>query len=378
MTYNKEVPFSGVVLKTAIYAGSFDMLTAGHVFVINEALAIFGKLYIAIGTNPGKKTAYSLEDRIQMIKNAFPNEPKIEVVSFENQFLVNFCRNNNIDVMVRGIRNVADLEYETQILYINEKINKNIKSVYFIPPTELAGVSSSMVKGLIGFPEWQFAVEGLVPKANMPMINEVFYGEKLLKSVINPGLYPGVDFAPVVTKIYSANGRYYHTLQHLTEMLIHIHENSGLAMFDWRKPAMFKAAVYHDIVYDPLGKDNEEKSVEKFLEMAKGEDRSAEETDLIRALILATKNHESDDDLHNTFIDADLSILGSVPDRFNEYERQIRAEYSMAPDNLYNRGRAEFIEEMLARPKIFLTKGSAKFEVAARSNLKSLLARLRA
>ncbi len=358
-------------MKTGIYAGSFDMLTSGHVWVINQALAIFDKLYIAIGTNPGKKTAFALYERIAMIKAAFPNEPKIEVVSFENQFLVNFCKNNSIDIMVRGIRNVADLEYETQVLYINEKINKNIKSVYFIPPTELAGVSSSMVKGLIGFPEWQFVVEGLVPKVNMPTISSWHYGPRFRNSM------HGINYNyPEIAKLYCAPGRYYHTLQHIEEMMSEISLNVNLNMFDWRRKAMMTAALYHDIVYSPLAKDNEEKSVEMYLEMTKDNMTSPEEIRFVTSLILATKNHEAEDLMQNLFIDADLAILAAPRDRFNEYERQIRAEYSMAPDVLYNKGRAEFVSDMLARPKIFLTNEFAKKEAAARSNLQSLLTKL--
>jgi pantetheine-phosphate adenylyltransferase len=364
-------------LKTAIYAGSFDPITAGHVFVINEALAIFDKLYIAIGTNPGKKTTFNLPERIQMIKNAFPNEPRIEVTSFENQFLVNFCKNKKIDVMVRGIRNVADLEYETQILYINEKINKNIRSVYFIPPTELAGVSSSMVKGMIGFPEWQFAVEGLVPKANMPILMTKHYGQQLSELLLSENLGIGYHY-PDLVELYNAPGRYYHTIQHVVEMVKSLLMNSTtISLFDWRRRAMFYAALYHDIVYNPLAKDNEEKSVELFKEMAQDQHLTSEEVRYISALIMATKNHESDDESRNFFIDADLSILAAPEDRFNEYERQIRAEYSMAPDQIYNKGRAEFIDEMLARPTIFLTENYAKYEDKARANLTNLATRLR-
>jgi pantetheine-phosphate adenylyltransferase len=366
-------------LKTAIYAGSFDPITAGHVFVINEALAIFDKLYIAIGTNPGKKTTFNASERVQMIKNAFPNEPRIEVVSFENQFLVNFCKNNNIDVMVRGIRNVADLEYETQILYINEKINKNIRSVYLIPPTELAGVSSSMVKGMIGFPEWQFAVEGLVPKANISILMAKHYGEPLVNFIKQSDLGVGWLIEEEI-KLYNASGRYYHTTQHILEMMKSLSENCWeISIMDWRRRPLYYAALYHDIIYDPLAKDNEEKSSQFFHEVVKSHNLhlTPKDIDLVSSLIMATKNHDSGDKLHQLFIDADLSILAATSDRFNEYERQIRAEYSMAPEQVYNKGRAEFIDEMLARPKIFLTENYARYEDRARANLTKLVERLR-
>ena len=76
--------------------------------------------------NSQKKSTYSITDKIQMIKNVYSENPRVEVVSFENQFLVNLCRENKIDAMIRGLRNVEDLDYEKQILYLNTKMNSKI------------------------------------------------------------------------------------------------------------------------------------------------------------------------------------------------------------------------------------------------------------
>jgi predicted metal-dependent HD superfamily phosphohydrolase len=271
------------------------------------------------------------------------------------------------------------LDYEKSVLYVNNKINSQLKTVYFVAPTEVANISSSLVKSLIGLPEWQFVVEGLIPKANMSSINAWYYGGEKLTTMATDADY---DYQTII-KLYSAPGRYYHTLQHLAEMLHELKTNININMFDWRSRALRTAAVWHDAVYSPLAKDNEEKSVELFLESTKGQHdnpetyRTPEEAAFITALILATKNHESEDPIHNLFIDCDLAILAFNTNRFNEYERQIRAEYSMAPDAVYNKGRAEFVEEMLKRPKIFLTQQFEKRESAARANLKNLLEKLR-
>lgn len=359
-------------MKTFLYGGSFDLWTMGHQYIAEQAVDLCDKLYIAVATNTDKKAAFSTNEKMEMIKNTFPNNPKIEVVSFENQFLVNFCKQHNVDAQVRGLRNVGDLDYEKSVLYINNKINPQIKTVYFIAPTEVANISSSLVKSLIGLPEWQFIVEKLIPIVNMPTINAWYYGGTKLSNAATSATY---DYHSIV-KLYSASGRYYHTLQHLIEMLDIIEKNCHLASFDWRKRALKTAVIWHDAVYNPLAKDNEEKSVELYLEYAKQYQVSPEESRFVTALILATKSHEGEDPMHNLFIDADLSILAAKSERFNEYERQIRAEYSMVPDALYNKGRAEFIEGMLQRPTIFLTNEFSYMEEDARKNLSGLLERL--
>lgn len=359
-------------MKTFLYGGSFDLWTVGHQFIADEALALCDKLYIAVATNSNKKATFSTQEKVEMIKNAFPLNPKVEVVSFENQFLVNFCKQHHVDAQVRGLRNVADLDYEKSVLYINNKINPQLKTVYFVAPTEVANISSSLVKSLVGLPEWQFIVQDLIPKSNMSIIMAEHYGKPLLDMLKSGQLGLSIDY-PLVSKLYSAPGRYYHTLQHVIEMLASLQNHANLAILDWRRRALFAAAIYHDIVYNPLAKDNEEKSVELFKELSKDGDYSSEEIRFISALVMATKNHESDDPLHNLFNDADLSILAAKPDRFNEYERQIRAEYSFAPDALYNKGRGEFVQEMLSRPVIFTTKEYSEYETAARTNLTNLL-----
>ncbi len=364
-------------MKTAIYAGSFDIFTVGHKFIADEALSVFDKLYIAIGTNPGKKSLFSLEDKIQMIKNSYPDNSKVEVVSFENQFLVNFCRNNDIGFVVRGLRNVEDLEYEKQINFMNNKINSKVKTIYFIPPTELSNVSSSLVKSLIGLPEWQFIVpDMLASKANMPFMTELAYPSKKVKDILKSMVYyvsgGKIDDETLNKIIYNYNSpeRYYHTMQHINEMFS--------LLEDWEKDNHFHstyiplAILFHDAIYNPFSKTNEEDSVKLFDESVYMDSKAKQE---IKDLIMITKTHQSNGyHVQDLMIDLDLAILGSNSIRFDEYERQIRAEYKSVSDQVYNAGRIEFIRGIMDRPKIFLDDYFyKKYEENARTNLKNLL-----
>ena len=360
-------------MATAIYAGSFDPITNGHVWVVKQALKMFDKVYVAIGINADKRSTFSIEDRKAMIVNAFPNEPKIEIISFDAEFLVNVCRQNGIDVMIRGIRNVKDFEYEKQIQDVNERIYPQVQTVYLVPPNDLAGLSSSMVKGLVGIAEWQFVVQDMIPKANMSYMMEKAYSSKEVAKIMEEASYymsgdNSVDVKAIISR-YNSEGRFYHTIQHISEMLNLAKEHGNQIS----NHLLFLAIIFHDLVYDPKSNTNEEDSVKAFEDS--GIKLSEANANHVKKLIMVTKNHMTDkSDWQNLMVDMDLAILGSDMVRFNEYERQIRNEYGFVSDELYNAGRLDFVKKLLSRPTIYLTKTfQEKYEAKARENLNKLV-----
>jgi len=363
----------------AIYAGSFDPITNGHVWVIKQGLKMFDKIYVAVGVNPEKRSAFSLEKRISMIQNAFPGEERIKVVSFQKEFLVNFCAQNQIDIMIRGIRNVQDFEYEQQLLYINERINSDIQSVYIIPPSEYAGLSSSMIKGLVGFSEWQFTVKDLIPEGNLSFLMDAAFSGKELDIFLADNV-PHLLLKEVRDLIYSsynATGRYYHTVQHVNEMLAKL-QHGMLVDGDKIVPplALQWAVVFHDFVYNAASATNEEDSATQWENFCdKYLNYSAEFKHRVSELIMVTKNHvvESLDFEKKFMIDLDLMILGADTSRFNEYERQIRHEYGFVGDGVYKLGRIDWIKKFLSRSNLFMTQVyQNEYEAKARENLNKL------
>lgn len=151
--------------KIAVYAGSFDPLTNGHVWVIKEALKIFDKLIIAIGINPNKKPTFELKKKIEMIKKTFANNSKIEIGQIDNKYLVNYAQEVGANFIIRGLRNAKDFEYEFGMCNINSDINPVITTVFLMPPRDLCQISSSMVKKLIGPKNWENVVKKYVPRA---------------------------------------------------------------------------------------------------------------------------------------------------------------------------------------------------------------------
>lgn len=132
-------------MKIAVFPGSFDPITKGHVAVLQSALPLFDKIYVAIGTNSLKKSMFPLEKRESWIRRCFVNNPKIEVIDY-NSLTVNLCRELHADYIIRGIRNTSDFQYEKDIAHANKQLNPKIETVFFATTIEFSHISSSMVR----------------------------------------------------------------------------------------------------------------------------------------------------------------------------------------------------------------------------------------
>ncbi|HEY9486678.1 MAG TPA: hypothetical protein VIQ51_00020 [Chryseosolibacter sp.] len=170
---------------------------------------------------------------------------------------------------------------------------------------------------------------------------------------------------------YSAKTRHYHTLVHLDDVLKQLVPLKN-AFTNWQ--AIVFAVAYHDAIYNALRGNNEEKSALLAVERLKSIGVPEEYVSRCQQLILATKKHEAADYETNLFTDADLSILGSDTVTYNLYLKNIRQEYAMYPDILYNAGRKKVLFHFLNMDQIFKTKEfSGRFEAQARKNLQDEL-----
>ena len=159
-------------IKTAVYAGSFDPVTNGHLWIIEQASKIFDKVIVAIGENPEKKYTFSLEDRTEMLHIMTKNILNVEITYFHNELLVNYAKRVGAQFIVRGIRNYSDYEYEKNMRYINSDLSQDVNIVFLIPPRNYAEVSSSLVKGLVGSIGWEEIAKQYLPQIVLNKLKE--------------------------------------------------------------------------------------------------------------------------------------------------------------------------------------------------------------
>ena len=131
-------------MRRAIFPGSFDPITLGHVDIVNRALPLFDEIIIAIGINADKKYMFSLKERVNFIKENYKGEPKIKVLTYTG-LTTEFCEKVAVDFILRGLRNPADFEFEKAIAQTNRKLS-GIETVFLLTSADTAFISSSIVR----------------------------------------------------------------------------------------------------------------------------------------------------------------------------------------------------------------------------------------
>jgi pantetheine-phosphate adenylyltransferase len=146
-------------MPVAIYPGSFDPLTNGHLSLIQRSLKMFDRLIVAIAVNPKKTPLFTEDERRQLIREACGNDPRVEVDAFHG-LLVDYVKRRNVGVVIRGLRAVSDFEYEFQLANMNRKLAPDIETVFMMTGEDYFYISSQLVREVASFGG---DVTGLVP-----------------------------------------------------------------------------------------------------------------------------------------------------------------------------------------------------------------------
>ncbi len=150
-------------LRRAVYAGSFDPLTQGHLWMIREGARLFDELVVAIGTNPQKACTFDLPTRLSFLRASTRRIKNVRAASFENMFLIDFATRIRATHILRGVRNENDYAFERGMRNINGDLNPRITTVFLMPPRDLSEVSSSFVRGLVGPAGWERKIRKYLP-----------------------------------------------------------------------------------------------------------------------------------------------------------------------------------------------------------------------
>lgn len=334
----------------AVYAGSFDPLTNGHSWVINQAKELFDEVIVAVAHNPAKHYTFPLETRSQLISLTHPD---VEAATIPNEYLARYAKSKGASYLVRGVRSTTDFEYEKTICNVNRSLlEPDIKTVLLIPPKSIEDISSSTVTGMVGPYGWNHVVPQLVPPAVFRALQQHYLEKRTQR-------HPALE--QVITEM-SAPWRAYHNLNHLIDMF------GALDVVDDEPPAEFTEAILkHDLYDERTDPDAVTKSAETASSPA------------VKALILATdhaKSHPSSA-AEKLMVDLDLSILGS--DWYDEYASGIYAEYvthgTTSPET-FRSGRAAVLRRFLSGPIYHTPESIARYEDKARINLQKELATL--
>lgn len=151
-------------MKIAVFPGSFDPITRGHVELVTRALPLFDKIIIAVGVNSNKKTLFSLEERMEWLEKVFADESKVEVDSFQ-KLTAHYCKRIGAKYLLRGLRNSSDFDYEKTISQLNSIIGEGLETIFLISRPQYSHISSTIVREIIkgGGDASPFLPEEVVP-----------------------------------------------------------------------------------------------------------------------------------------------------------------------------------------------------------------------
>lgn len=367
--------------RIAIYPGTFDPITLGHMGVIKESSRLFDKVIVGLLVNPAKKPRFTEDKRKTMIEESVADAglDRVEVKTFKG-LAVQLARQEKAIVMIRGLRMTTEYEAELNLALNNQVVGPDITTIFVPPRQEHLHITSTVVRELLslGYTD----LDNYVPQAVLEHtgIMEKRYEARILKvcrDFTMNDMLAGL-FRQTLVRCYQESHRAYHALKHINDSL----DEFEKIKYILQDPCAVEMAIlFHDAIYKAGAKDNEEKSAE----LAKDLIRKVPVLDSsfikrVAELIIATKHDIAPTDFDvQVIVDIDLASLGYSEREFDKNAAKIRKEFSWVPEEQFRAGRIAFLKSLLPpnRDTIYLTQFFRdKYEAQAQKNITRAIANL--
>lgn len=368
--------YKGITMKKIAFAGSFDPITNGHLWVIEEALQIAEEVVVFIASNSQKVSYFSIEEKKSMIRASLEERgigSRVTIVVLKNEYAAYSALQAGCDYSIRGIRSAADFDYESLIQQTNRDILMGTKTLFVMPPRDLESVSSSFIKSLIGPPGWHWHIKELVSQPVYLALMKKYVTRMVCNYM---GLLISEDekkkFVDQLFTHYGDN-RFYHNIEHI----VHTFQELEWAIANHNIPdSIYQdvalALAGHDIV---MGAKDSQFSDEEL--SAQWMEQWLESHGLVRPdigpMILSTQHlsgkYTLTTEKEKLINSIDLAILAQNDKVYNWYTIGVRQEYSFVSDNDFNIGRLSALETLLNKT-LFPSAYLAHYEIKAKNNIK--------
>ncbi len=365
-------------MKRAIYAGTFDPFTYGHQHIIEKALTVFDEVIVAVAHNPGKRTLFDVEERRTQVVDSLKSFPNIRVVVIDNEYVADYAAENNIAFLVRRLRDGGDMEFERKLYCGNRLVQSGVESVFLMCDHEMQLISSSAIQQWVGPRGWVKHVRNMVPPPVLRALITKSMEKRWMAWTEKLGISSNLAAERFVDLRAQYEGRPFHNLLHVLRMLEAV--ESGLYPVE-DSASVTLAVWYHDYIVesDDKGMKSDRSAEVRSAERVASDPVWKSMTPRVADLIKATQ-HTAEAQLRTSdekiIVGVDLLTLALDEPLYQEYVECLRQEYGWASEADFNKGRAAFLRQMLAKPRLF--PGMSCFqrdELKARDNMQSELDR---
>lgn len=360
----------------ALYAGSFDPFTNGHLDIVRRASRLFEEVVVAIGFNEAKTNTYmfSPRDREDMVRISCAEFDNVKVISYSG-LLMQVAEEEGADVLLRGVRSEKDREYEGTLFEVHRMWNPDIETLFMFPDPSVSKLSSTFVKQVAAYEGSEPRLAMMVPP---PVLSRLVRPACDPETMMRQGMSDAISYFPSadpdhvrkwIDKLceeYGKAPRVYHDQRHIAGFLRRIYEHWRAG--DWSTPEAFPAAIFaalfHDYVYVIGSKHNESYSFDVFEEQFWEEiDVSGTWLDPVKMFTLVWTMIEATDHLRfnsghrdpdvNLFVDIDLAGFSEDFHDVHRDSQRVREEFQSIPDDQFWSGRVYFMEALRSRPLYF-------------------------